>query len=174
MVILYLHGLESKGLSDEKERMIRDAFEQKVMIHKPVYDYSRTSFDVIEEMACTINPDLIIGSSLGGKLAFVISQLQNSKAIMFNPAIAKMELDQVIRMPVLTTVTKHHFFVFGARDTTVSMKDTIDFLIEKNKHVYSQKDLRHLVIDQLAHRLPPEIIRDTLMQEEVCSFIANQ
>jgi len=54
------------------------------------------------------------------------------------------------------------------------MKDTIDFLIEKNKHVYSQKDLRHLVIDQLAHRLPPEIIRDTLMQEEVCSFIANQ
>lgn len=174
MVILYLHGLESKGLSEEKERIIRESIEQDVTIHKPVYDYSKTGFDVIEEMACEVNPDLIIGSSLGGKLAFVISQLQDVKALLFNPAIAKKQLDQVIRMPELAEVSNNHFFVFGARDTTVYMNDTIDFLIAKNDHIHSQRDLRHLVIDKLEHRLPPEIIRDTLLQDDVRSFISNQ
>ncbi len=173
MVILYLHGLESKGLSDEKERMIRDAFPEPVTIYKPVYDYSNTSFESIEEMACEVNPDLIIGSSLGGKIGFVIAQLQNVKALLFNPAIAKKQLDQVIRVPELSAVTKNHFFVFGAKDTTVFMKDTIDFLIKENDHIQDQSDLNHVVFDHLEHRLPAGIIKETLMMDKVQRFISE-
>ena len=69
--ILYLHGLESPQGGEKV-----DFLSTKSFVHAPLLDYTRS--DIFPFLLKTIDefePDLIIGSSMGGYAAYVLGGL---------------------------------------------------------------------------------------------------
>jgi uncharacterized protein len=67
--VLYLHGLES----DQGGPKV-DYFKNKCCVHAPKIDYTRKDiFQFLTQTIEHLNPDLIIGSSMGGYSAFILS-----------------------------------------------------------------------------------------------------
>ena len=81
--ILYLHGLESSNVGDKV-----DFLKENSVVIAPSMDYSDPSleeklFYIVEKF----QPDLIIGSSMGGHVGLMLANYYNIDAIVFNPAI---------------------------------------------------------------------------------------
>jgi predicted esterase YcpF (UPF0227 family) len=81
--ILYLHGLESSNVGDKV-----DFLKENSVVIAPSMDYLDPSleeklFYIVEKF----QPDLIIGSSMGGHVGLMLANYYNIDAIIFNPAI---------------------------------------------------------------------------------------
>jgi predicted esterase YcpF (UPF0227 family) len=81
--ILYLHGLESSNVGDKV-----DFLKENSVVIAPSMDYLDPSleeklFYIVEKF----QPDLIIGSSMGGHVGLMLANYYNIDAIVFNPAI---------------------------------------------------------------------------------------
>lgn len=97
LTALYCHGLESNGLLEEKDNLTKYECE-KVGIHlkiiAPTFNYKigESGYDFysnyLKENLFTFGKiDFIIGSSIGGKIAFHLSNKYKKPALLFNPAI---------------------------------------------------------------------------------------
>jgi len=84
MKVLYLHGLESPQGGAKVEFLSANA-----MVHAPAMDYFKTnwSIDKLIDLVDSCNPDLIIGSSMGGYLADIIGSFTGIEVLLFNPAL---------------------------------------------------------------------------------------
>ena len=81
--VLYLHGLESKqgGLKV-------DFLANEFCVHAPAMDYKNPMLqNELEFIMRQFDPDLIIGSSMGGYIADLIHKKFDIPAILFNPAL---------------------------------------------------------------------------------------
>jgi predicted esterase YcpF (UPF0227 family) len=149
--ILFLHGLES---SNECPKV--DFLKSVSNCYAPKIDYTRTDlennlFDVVEQFS----PNVIIGSSLGGYVASLLSSYFNIECIAFNPAIHSRPFD-----PMLNKLTSYsgntnvrQIFVLGIDD------DTVDPNITKEL----SKNMSHVEIEEvegLGHRIPVEILKN--------------
>jgi predicted esterase YcpF (UPF0227 family) len=81
--ILYLHGLESSNVCDKV-----DFLRERAEVLAPSIDYNNPNLEnELMHMVESFQPDLIIGSSMGGHVGLMLANYYNIDAIVFNPAI---------------------------------------------------------------------------------------
>ena len=94
MKIFFLHGLESTHQSSKVDFM-RDSghnVHAKYMDYKNVLDlYAKTLNSIIE-----FNPDLIVGSSMGGYFAYHLGTHYKTNLLLLNPALPNRTFDPPI------------------------------------------------------------------------------
>jgi predicted esterase YcpF (UPF0227 family) len=81
--ILYLHGLESSNVCDKV-----DFLKENAIVLAPSIDYRKPNIEIeFLHMVEMFQPDLIIGSSMGGHVALMLGNYYDVEVIAFNPAI---------------------------------------------------------------------------------------
>ena len=81
--IAYLHGLESNNCGPKNDwlRTFSDVYD-------PLSDYYETGiYQTLKSEILDFQPELIIGSSMGGFFAYQISKELDIKTVLFNPAL---------------------------------------------------------------------------------------
>ncbi|MBK8806906.1 MAG: hypothetical protein IPO21_09765 [Bacteroidales bacterium] len=148
MKILYLHGLDSLGLTSEKQEVF-EKFEFEVIA--PIINYREKEPVFFESLINKHNPDLLIGSSMGGRMAYWLSNKYTLPAILLNPAIGHELCEQIIPITNYEKEKSHskQLFVFGENDEIVKMSEVIEFTgpaihcitLEETAHQLSADDL---------------------------------
>lgn len=92
--VLFLHGLESEQGGPKVDFLSSVAY-----VHAPSMDYKNRnwSIDKLIDLVDECNPDLIIGSSMGGYLADVLGSYTGIEVILFNPALHSRTIDFNLR-----------------------------------------------------------------------------
>jgi len=150
MNILYIYGLDSK-LSPEKKRVL----ENYGNVLTPTIDYYNNPnaiSDILNEMK-NEKIDAVIGSSMGGFAGYYISTLLDVPSLLFNPALEKRSVKQVV--PELKFVkTTQKKFLLGAVDNVISPGDTLGFLAG----CYNENtDFLIHIMPGLTHNIPVDI-----------------
>ena len=158
MNILYLHGLDSK-LSAEK----RGILETYGKVFAPDLDYYQDSnaIETILELYPDVDINTVIGSSMGGFVAYHVSNALFRPALLFNPALRKRSVPQNIPGDN-NDYNNLKQIVIGQKDEVVSPADTLSFLSEDFNPV---TDVHLHLVPRLGHRIPVK-----LFEEEVKSF----
>ena len=149
--ILYLHGLESPQGGEKVDFLSKKAF-----VHAPEMDYTRNDIfpfiiDTIEEF----KPDLIIGSSMGGYVAYVLGALYKIPVLAYNPAVHSRKFDlgfpEFIKYHTPDKIT----IVLGEKDNVIDGKRTLDWLKD---HIGSKyMDVQVERIKNMGHRVPLDV-----------------
>ena len=154
----YLHGLESNNIGAKNEwlRTFSDVYD-------PLINYWQKNIYLdIKNTLVKYNPDLIIGSSMGGFFAYNLAQELNIPAVLFNPAIHSRSFT-----PDLNGLEKCNFkppihFVFGEADDLIDPKTSIE-IIAKNGYTKNN----YIVLPH-GHRTPYEVF-----VREISEFVSN-
>ena len=82
--VLYLHGLESNQGGPKVEFL-----SGKASVHAPAMEYKTNNWtlDKLIDLINKCNPDLIIGSSMGGYFADRLGGRTGTDVVLFNPAL---------------------------------------------------------------------------------------
>tara|TARA_R110002020_G_scaffold54126_2_gene151155 strand:+ start:266 stop:751 length:486 start_codon:yes stop_codon:yes gene_type:complete len=144
--IIYLHGLESQQ-GGQKVEYLSD----KGYVFAPEMDYKLNPDlfqEILEEIKELGEPDLIIGSSMGGYFAYMLaSHFENVEVILFNPALKERSVE-------FRNVTKGKYKVKGTlalseKDRVVDPKVTLQHLDEigelENFKIEEMKNIGHQV-----------------------------
>ena len=125
MKILYLHGLMSSNQSSKT-----DWLKQEHIVFNPSLNYKHNSEHIFSELdlLCEQNHfNLIIGSSMGGHLAFHLSNKHNIPSLLFNPSLEKNSIPKPDVVTVVNPTILHHI-VLGEKDDVVIPAETIKYL----------------------------------------------
>ena len=162
MILLYLHGLESK-LNAAKKAVL----EQYGSVLAPDLDYHNNPDAVqqVYEMYKGQPIDYVIGSSMGGFAAFHLGRAFDKPVLLFNPALVKRSVPQNI--PTFKTPTSGFGqVVLGGKDSVVDPADTLRFLGDQLKAGFHY----HLHLRaEMGHRTSLEVF-----EEEVQEFFEYQ
>lgn len=92
--VLFLHGLESEQGGPKIDFLSSVAY-----VYAPAMDYNNKnwSIDKLIDLVDECNPDLIIGSSMGGYLADVLGSYTGIEVLLFNPALHSRTIDFNLR-----------------------------------------------------------------------------
>jgi len=150
--ILYLHGLESSNMCDKV-----DFLKEHCNVLAPAIDYRRD--DIEEFLLDQINsfqPDLIIGSSMGGFAALVLANRFDINCIAFNPAVHSRSFE-----PNFITLQyddlRYGFnpiIVLGSQDDVIDPNINVDILNEL------EFDVSYDIYPFLGHRITFDIFVD--------------
>jgi len=152
--ILYLHGLES-GQGGPKV----DFLSKENYVFAPTMDYTRKGlFTEIVQKVEEFDPDVIVGSSMGGYFGYMLAGLFKKKAVLYNPA-----LHSRIFEPNVPSFAKKHIpddfvVVLGDEDTVIPPNKTLDYLKDHlGQHVVSPKIER---VKTMGHRVDLQVFVD--------------
>ena len=137
--ILFLHGLES-----ERGGPKVDFLSSVTYVHAPAMNYKKKnwSIDKLIDLVDECNPDLIIGSSMGGYLADILGSYTGIEVLLFNPALHSRTIDFNLR-----------YGKEGYKRTIVLGKDDTVILPERTKELVG--DTAEIVeIEEMGHRTP--------------------
>lgn len=150
MNLLYLHGLYSYPMPEKM-----DLLEQKAQnIFGPKLDYF-THPDLfgwlLEEMELR-KIDYIVGSSAGGLMGYWLARQTGCNALLFNPALAKLDMRADILQHTQGEEAGKPYFIeviLGGKDDTIPPQTTIDFLAMNDKpehyHIHFLPELEHKI-----------------------------
>jgi hypothetical protein len=119
MKVAYLHGLEAKAIG-EKPDWLRSKFDE---VYSPVMNYKDSGlFNKTLNDIKKLNPDYIIGSSMGGYFSYLIGNKLKIPTIIFNPAMQGRSMDPTVD----TSGQKgtHHSVIFGQNDDVINPDET--------------------------------------------------
>jgi hypothetical protein len=156
MKLAYLHGLESTNVGEKN-----DWLQSYANLFAPLIDYKATNiYQTIKKQVIAFQPNVLIGSSMGGFFAYEMAKQVNIPAILFNPALHSRSMmpdmgnySQGIHKPAIC-------FILGQDDEVINPWTTIQ-MIEQNG--YQKKDYTLL---KYGHRTPYEIFK-----REIISFV---
>jgi predicted esterase YcpF (UPF0227 family) len=126
--VLYLHGLESSNVCDKV-----DFLRERAEVLAPSIDYNNSNLEnELMYMIFSFEPDLIIGSSMGGHVGLMLANYYNIDAIVFNPAIHSRPIEPKLdkleaREPY---VNFQPVVVLGLEDDVIDPKVTVKLLEE--------------------------------------------
>ena len=151
--VLYLHGLESKQ-GGPKVDFLADEF----IVHAPKIDYKDPTIqNQLDFVMRQFQPDLIIGSSMGGYVADILAQKYGIPAILFNPAVHNRSFDPAIE-PLIegeqADLQKKKIVVLGKNDEVIPPYIT-QIMFENNRYY-------EVVFEEMAHQTPLNIFIDTI------------
>ena len=150
MRILFLHGLESPPVSD-KSIYLNSEFTASC----PAIDYTdETTFDKILNHVKEFKPDFLIGSSIGGRLAYAISSNTGIPCLLFNPAIHNKYFNYKVEFPI-GTVKFFAQFVLGKFDKLVDPEKTI-LHVKENSQLFKKSIIS---VEKMSHRVPLDIFK---------------
>jgi hypothetical protein len=144
--IVYLHGLESKqgGTKVDFLRTLGEVFAPSM----PYKERPKTLFPEILDEVWQFKPDIIIGSSMGGYFADVISTHTGTDVLLFNPGTYKKQkyfedfgiMTEAGRQRVKGTV------IIGNKDEVVNPYENYEY--------YQNENVKINTIENMGHRTP--------------------
>jgi predicted esterase YcpF (UPF0227 family) len=156
MKIVYLHGLESNNLGAKNDwlKSNYDIFDPYVNYHESnIYQNLKSKISVFE-------PDLIIGSSMGGYFAHEIAKELNVNAVLFNPALHSRSFEPDMNGHFIGKYNPKMYLVLGKNDDVINSLITIESIKKVGKTNYTYVLLNH------EHGTPLEIFK-----KEINNFI---
>jgi hypothetical protein len=146
MKIAYLHGLDSSiDEKDPKIIFLREAFDE---VFAPSITYrNKKTFDTLYSSIKQLKPDLIVGSSMGGYIAFLIGSKLGIETVLFNPAVVDRSYNPTVDDTKLKG-TKHNVYL-GKSDTIISGESVIKYFKDINLGSF------HYIKYNGGHRVPP-------------------
>ena len=155
--VLYLHGLESNQ-GGPKVDFLANMF----ITHAPAMDY-RDPFIAVKlaHIMENFQPDLIIGSSMGGYVADILAETYGTAAILFNPAIHSRSINPAIEYPIegeQADLQEKKLVVLGKNDELIDPYIT-KLMLENN---FNYK----IVLEEMGHQTPLNIFIDTIINYE--------
>lgn len=158
MKILYVHGLESGPLPDDKRIPLE--LLGFTIISPDINYFNGDVLPMLKKIVDTEHPDFIVGSSIGGRVGYYLSNVTKVPALLFNPALDSPQSNELQPIPkFVQDVPKfeNQFFVFGGNDDVVYPESTLDFL-EHELDFWNDYKL----IDSMAHRVPVDVLIDCI------------
>lgn len=147
MKTLYIHGLDSFPVPEKLDILSKHNLEV-VSLH---IDY-RTEpdvYQVLKSYAIDEKVEFLVGSSLGGFLAYWLGEDLGLPVLLFNPAMSYMELNEY--MPEITNrLCPARFVVIGAFDETVDPEENVEWFRNIDDGECHQ---RVVVCDWLYHQI---------------------
>lgn len=147
MKTLYIHGLDSHPVP-EKLKILRQHGMDVIALHM---DYRNEShvYHTLKKYTQGENVEFIVGSSLGGFLAYWLGQDLGLPCLLFNPAMNYSELNK--HMPEINNRNcPARFVVIGAFDDRVAPEPNIRFFRKQDDENCYQ---RLVVCDWLSHQI---------------------
>ena len=150
--ILYLHGLESSNVGDKV-----DFLKENSVVIAPSMDYLDPSleeklFYIVEKF----QPDLIIGSSMGGYVGMLLANRYNIECILFNPAIHSRPMEPNLKSLQYDDI-KHSFnplVILGMEDDVINPLISKEILDDALSYCNIEE------VEGLGHRIPLDIFVD--------------
>ena len=147
--ILYLHGLESSNICDKV-----DFLKENANVVAPSIDYSDPGleeklFYIVEKF----EPDVIIGSSMGGYVGMMLANKYDIDCVLFNPAIHSRPMEPNLRS-LIYDGPKHGLnsvVVLGLEDEVIDPAKTEDIL----EHVEFDCEIER--VEEMGHRVPFDV-----------------
>ena len=152
--VLYLHGLESPQGGEKV-----DYLATKCYVHAPSLDYTRN--DIFTFLLKTIEefqPDLIIGSSMGGYAAYVLGGLYQLPVLAFNPALHRRTIEPNFPKFAKSHIPSELTIVIGKQDNIVDGNRTLDYLKDHIQDKTVNYKIEH--IKEMGHRIPLQVFTD--------------
>ena len=151
--VLYLHGLESKQGGPKVDFLAKE-----FCVYAPEMDYKDPMFqNWVDFVMSQFQPDLIIGSSMGGYVADILAQKYGVPAILFNPALHNRSFEPAIE-PLIegeqADLQKKKIVVLGKDDEVIPPYLT-KLMLENN---FNYK----IVLEEMGHQTPLNIFIDTV------------
>ena len=151
--VLYLHGLESNQGGPKV-----DFLTNEFCVHAPAMDYTDPYLAVkVAHIMENFQPDLIIGSSMGGYVADILAEKYGVPAILFNPALHNRSFDPAIEYPIegeQADLQERKVVVLGKDDDVIPPYIT-KLMLENN---FNYK----IVLEEMGHQTPLNIFIDTV------------
>lgn len=145
MRVAFFHGLESRPIST-KNIILTSEFD---FVYSPKIDYKDTSlFDQILHEVKINQIDLLIGSSMGGWLAYCISTCTGIPTLLFNPAVHSRPWDPIVK---LDRKKSEHTVVLGKRDCVIDPNTSIDWFTKNGIGQF------HYNFEFFEHRIPIDV-----------------
>ena len=131
MKILYIHGYQSSPV-ESKVNILKDQFDE---VFAPFIDWDNdeTRPNLFNEFVQLINEKNIthvIGSSMGGQMAFYLATFCNIKGLCFNPAFGYRYTD--LNLSLNKDFTSKILITLGTNDDVIPNSVSINFLFENN------------------------------------------
>jgi uncharacterized protein len=147
--ILYLHGLESSNICDKV-----DFLKENANVVAPSIDYSDPGleeklFYIVEKF----EPDVIIGSSMGGYVGMMLANKYNIDCVLFNPAIHSRPMEPNLRS-LIYDGPKHGLnsvVVLGLEDEVIDPAKTEDILEQVEFDCEIER------VEEMGHRVPFDV-----------------
>lgn len=140
--ILYLNGFQSKLIPPKKETLVKYG---KLIAPYIDHHYEKDIYLNFEKIIIQEKIEVIIGSSMGGALGFLLSSNHNIPALLFNPAIPYYEG----KFNPLTPISVHQKCILGKLDTIIDHKDTMQIL-----NTLDLPTLKIKILPDLKHKIP--------------------
>lgn len=150
MKIAYLHGLESNNIGPKNDwlRTISEVFDPKI-------DYQQKHiYQILRYKIKEFQPDLLIGSSMGGYFAFEMAKELNIPAILFNPALHSRSLEPDMTSHLTGNHKPNIQTAFGKADTLINPDKSLNIL--KNEGFESNTIFEH------GHKTPFEVFKNVI------------
>jgi len=151
--VLYLHGLESKQGGPKV-----DFLANEFCVHAPAMDYENPMIqNELEFIMRQFNPDLIIGSSMGGYAADILAEKYGTPAILFNPALHNRSFDPAIEYPIegeQAEIQEKKLVVLGKDDEVIPPYIT-KLMLESH---FNYK----IILEEMGHQVPLPIFIDII------------
>ncbi|WP_051296288.1 YqiA/YcfP family alpha/beta fold hydrolase [Eisenibacter elegans] len=147
--LLYLHGLDSVPHSDKVARLSAVA----ARISAPLLDY-RQHPDTLQRLLDSYNtdrPDFLIGSSMGGLMAYWMSLYWGIPSLLLNPALSYTSVFQHIT-PAPNPQWVQQVLILGAQDNLILPQDTQQYLQAYHPSAHYTVD----IWPTLGHQIPVE------------------
>lgn len=143
--VLFLHGLESEQGGPKVNFLSSVSY-----VYAPAMEYKNKhwSIDKLIDLVDECNPDLIIGSSMGGYLADVIGSYTGIEVLLFNPALHSRTLNYNLQ-----------YGKDGYKRTIILGKDDNIILPERTKELVG--DAAEIIeIENMGHRTSLDVFVD--------------
>jgi len=151
--VLYLHGLESKQGGPKVDFLTKE-----FCVYAPEMDYKDPMLqNWVDFVMRQFQPDLIIGSSMGGYVADILAQKYGIPAILFNPAVHNRSFEPAIE-PLIegeqADLQQKKIVVLGKNDEVIP--PYMAQIMFANNRYYK------IVLEEMAHQTPLNIFIDTI------------
>lgn len=131
MKVLYIHGYQSSP-TEAKVNILKNEFDE---VFAPLIDWDNdeTRPNLFNEFVELINKEKIthvIGSSMGGQMAFHLATFCNIKSLCFNPAFGYRYKD--LNLSLNTDFTSEILITLGINDDVIPNSVSTNFLLVNN------------------------------------------
>jgi len=150
--IMYLHGLEGSNVCKKV-----DFLREHANVLAPSINYIKPSIEEeLMYMVESFQPDLIIGSSMGGYVGMLLANHYDIDCLVFNPALHSRPIEP--NMKLLQGENPKHSFnplvILGLEDVVVNPYKTYEMLD------FSDFDPEIIEVQNMGHRVPFVVFMD--------------
>ncbi len=154
MKIAYLHGLESNIDQKDPKIIFLNTFDE---VYTPSINYKDPStFNKLFKDIKKMQPDLIVGSSMGGYVSYLIGSKLAIPTLLFNPAMVGRSMDPIVDLTGLRG-SKHTVY-FGKSDNVIDGSAVRQYFNDKGVGSFDYN------LYSGGHRVPVDVFINTIKQ----------